>query len=403
MAADDNTQGLLTEAIVSYDGIFKGMYDDNLKKLFIESRKMFAEGKWKEAKSILSQALNEAKENAADKKALQLIFSEVERCEACKIDSATQPSDVNWTDVVKRPLSRLKESSFGLPQSIFFLNVGKAGNPGFKRLVGRKTLSDMWLAYKIPEIHCSMVTAEMILGIFYEERVTDCGIDIFYYPIEKNEKLKIMADIMKGELSNIEIVDPFPLLRPTTRKELCSPPEGWIVDDAYDVMLSCGEDRIRDYTKKFLTTKNLTTPRLYDPACSTGVFLSTLKKAFPNSHTIGQDLSQQMADFSRERVDEVYCGNAMFPKIELYSADVVFVRFLNSEVVTSTEAEELLQALLPTVKVGGYMVIFGHTPVLLSSANFLMIGDFNLEQCVAVDVNKNGIFQYYVLRRTLVK
>lgn len=402
MAADNNTQGLLTEAIVSYDGIFKGMYDDNLKELFNKTRKMFSEGKWIEAKSVLSQALNEAKENTADKRALQLIFSEVERYEACKIDAGTIPRSVSWTQVVTRPLTRLNESSFGLPQSIFFLNIGKAGNPDFRRLVGRKILSDMWLAYKIPEIHCSMVTADMILGMYYEQRVTDSSIELFYYPIHKSEKLKIMADIMNGGLTNIEIVNPFPLLRPTTRKELCSPPEGWIVDDAYDVMLSCGEDRIRDYTKQFLATINLTTPKLYDPACSTGVFLSTLKKAFPNSYTIGQDLSQQMADFSKERVDEVHCGNAMFPKIEPYSADVVFVRFLNSEVVTSTEAEELLKALLPTVKVRGYMVIFGHTPVLLSSANF-MINEFSLEQCVAVDVNKIGVFQYYVIKRTWMK
>ena len=97
-----------------------------------------------------------------------------------------------------------------------------------------------------------------------------------------------------------ELIFPFSLLRESSRKELCSPPEGWIVDDAFDVMLGCGEERIREYTIYFMKSVNTTTATLYDPACSTGVYLSTLKKAFPNSFTIGQDLSEQMVGFSRE-------------------------------------------------------------------------------------------------------
>jgi isonocardicin synthase len=91
----------------------------------------------------------------------------------------------------------------------------------------------------------------------------------------------------------------------------------------------------------------------------------------------------------------------MEPKISPGSADVVFVRFLNSEVVTSAEAEQLLTALLPTVKTGNYMVIFGHTPVLLSSAHLSMIDNFIVKQCIGTADDKSGIFQYYVLQRVL--
>ena len=78
---------------------------------------------------------------------------------------------------------------------------------------------------------------------------------------------------------------------------------------------------------------------------------------------------------------------------------VVFIRFLNSEVVTTAQAEMLLAPLLKTVAVGGLFVVLGHTPVLLSSANFRSLDNFRLERCVAVDVEKRGLFQYYVLKR----
>ncbi|XP_063427022.1 isonocardicin synthase-like [Mytilus trossulus] len=208
-----------------------------------------------------------------------------------------------------------------------------------------------------------------------------------------------MKDITDHKIENVEIVFPFSLLRESTRKELCSPSEGWVVDDAFDVMLGCGEERIRAYTIKFLKTLSTQKLVLFDPACSTGVFLSTLKKAFPESYTIGQDLSKQMVGFSKTRVDEVHCGNAMEPKISPASADVVFIRFLNSEVVTSTEAEQLIGALLPTVKKGGYMVIFGHTPVLLSSANFSLMENFVVKHCIGIADDKSGILQYYTLQR----
>lgn len=89
----------------------------------------------------------------------------------------------------------------------------------------------------------------------------------------------------------------------------------------------------------------------------------------------------------------------MEPKIEAGSADFCFVRFLNSEVVKSSEAEALLTALLPTVKKGGYVIIFGHTPVLLSSANYRALPEFEVIQCIASAVDNSGIFQYYVLKK----
>jgi len=397
---DNSSSTLQTDAIKSYDGIFKGMHDDELRKKFMEARKSISAGAWKQGKQLIIDALSESERCPLDKVSLELILDELNRYETCKITPGTKPvKKVAWDNIAERHLLRLSEKFFNLPQSIFFLDLGRTGKSGSVRLIGRKLLSEFWIAGKIPELHCSLISSDMILGLFSDQRITENYVHVFYHPLSDAEKLGVMQSIMDSDISDVELIFPFPLLREATRKELCSAPEGWVVDDAYDVMLGCGEERIREYTINFLGSNGLNSAKLYDPACSTGVFLSTLKKSFPNSYTIGQDLSQQMTDVSRTRVDEVHCGNAMTPKIKSGTADAVFIRFLNSEVVTSSEAEDLLQALFPTVKSGGYMVTFGHTPVLLSSSNYRQLSNFTFKQSIGVASGKAGIFQYYVIQR----
>ena len=389
-----------TESIVSYDGIFKGMYDKTLRNMFQEGRKLFADGKWKEGKQKFVNALELSAEHPMDNKTLELVVSEINRLEKYRIVEDAKPvSLVDWKVVSERYLERLEESLFGLPQSVFFLDIRKPGQPGAVRLVGRKLLSNFWVKFKIPEIHCSFITAGMILGVFVDQRLSDSVVSVHYHPLTNPEKLKVMEDITLNDGKEVELTYPFPLLRESTRSEWGSPPEGWIVDDAYDAMLAGGEELIRAYSIQFLKQIGVEKPILYDPACSTGVFLSTLHKALPGSYTIGQDLSQQMADFAKVRIDEAYCANAATPKIKLGTADVVYIRFLNSEVIKTSEAEELLSALLPTVKSGGYIVTFGHTPVLLSSSIFRCLSGFRLTQCVGVALDKTGIFQYYVIQK----
>ena len=389
-----------TESIVSYDGIFKGMYDKTLRNMFQEGRKLLAEGNWMEGKQKFLSALKQSGNHPMDNKTLRLVVSEINRLEKYRIDADVKlVSLVDWKAVSERGLERLDESLFGLPQSVFFLDIRKPGQPGSVRLVGRKLLSDFWVKFKIPEIHCSFIAASMILGVFVDQRLSDSLISIHYHPLKNSEKLKVMADITLNDGKDVELTYPFPLLRESTRSEWGSPPEGWIVDDAYDAMLAGGEELIRAYSIQFLKQIGMEKPILYDPACSTGVFLSTLQKALPGSYTIGQDLSQQMANFAKERIDEAHCANAVTPKIKLGTADVVYIRFLNSEVIKTSEAEDLLSALLQTVKSGGYIVTFGHTPVLLSSSIFRCLSDFRLIQSVGVSLDNSGIFQYYVIQK----
>ena len=335
-----------------------------------------------------------------DNKTLKPVVSEINRFEKYRINDEVKPvSVIDWESVSERDLERLDESVFGLPQSVFFLDIRKPGRAGAVRLVGRKLLSNFWVKVKISEIHCSFITASMILGVFVDQRLSDSVITIHYHPLTNSEKLKVMEAITVNDGKDTELTYPFPLLRESTRCEWGSPPEGWVVDNAYDAMLAGGEELIRAYSIQFLKQIGVEKPILYDPACSTGVFLSTLQKALPGSYTFGQDLSQQMANIAKERIDEAHCANAANPKIKPGTADVVYIRFLNSEVIKTSEAEDLLSVLLPTVKPGGYIVTFGHTPVLLSSSIFRCLQGFRLQQCVGVTLDKTGIFQYYAIRK----
>ena len=397
-----NEDALLTNAITSYDGIFKGMHDDGIRKQFFQIRGFLSKGDFAGAKDLLKQTLVDAEKHDMDRRSLKIIQSEIDRYVEYRIkDGIVATSAVPWTAVTERPLKRLEEKFCDLPQSVFYLNIGKPGTPGFRQLLGRKLLSDFWIAGKIPELHCSLISAGMILGVYVDQRITEDQVTVHYHALEDGEKMNVMEHIMNSDpkVTCAEVIFPFPLLRESTRKELCSPPDGWEIDEAFDVMLGCGEERIREYTVHFLKSVGFSTGRLYDPACSTGVFLSSLKKAFPESYTIGQDLSQPMANVSKARVDEVHCGNAMTPLIALGTGGVVFNRFLNSEVVKSVEAEQLLDALLPTVQQDGFMITFGHTPVLLSSANFRSLPGFKCVQSIGVAPDRAGVFQYYVIKR----
>lgn len=387
-----------TDVVKCYDGVFKGMHDEKLSKLYQAGRTLIVAGKWNEGKNTFIRALEMSENKPLDRKTLKIVITEMERVEKYAIQKDTQPAVVvDWKAVVKRDLERLDESLFGTPQSIFFLNLGIPGHPEYVCLVGRKLLSDWWVNMKIPDIHCSYVTPSMILGLFVDQRIGDSRITLHYHPLDNPEKIKIMNGIKENDGKNIELIFPFPLLQESSRQERSTPPEGWMVDEGFEAILGCGEERIRHYSIQFLKNIGLVNHLLFDPACSTGEFLSSMQKALPGCYTIGQDLSQQMAKLASKRIDEAYCANASTPKIKPGTADVVFVRFLNSEVVRTSEAETLLHALLPAVKSGGYLIIFGHTPVLLSSSNLRRLKDFQLQRCVGIHENGEGMFQYYVL------
>ncbi len=161
-----------------------------------------------------------------------------------------------------------------------------------------------------------------------------------------------------------------------------------------------GAQHIRSYTRQlFEPIYSGTGDQLiaYDPACSTGRFLSEFAEINRSRiRTIGQDLSEQMVGYAAPHFDEVHYGDAIDPTVGPGEVEVLFARFLNSEVVTTEQARELLAPLVSTVIPDGTVVLFGHTPVLLDINDLVDVG-LRVDQTTARQ--DNHVFQYYVCTR----
>ena len=382
-----------------FDGIFRDVNDKNTREKLYAAQQQLTDNRWEDAKNQLRSIINDI-QDGHDKRNIKLVLKEVELYEKRHIDTSIEPAKkVDWEDVCSREVEIYFEPYDELPQSIFTLKQWNSKYGQQRVMMGRRILSHQWIASKIRELHCSHITASMLLGLMVDYRVRDDGYVVYYHPLTAAEKKFIMQDIIQNRLKDMEIVYPYPPLVTEYKTEIVCPDQGWEVDESLVLTMGESEVILREYSAEFLKALNKEHLRMYDPGCSTGQFLWAMKQALPSSYTMGQDLSSQMAKYASKRVDEVHCGNAMVPKVADETSDVVFVRFINSEIPKAKDARKFIPPLSKTVKKGGHLVIFGHTPVLVSAADLLMEGNLTLEQCVGGDAKWDGIFQYYVCRK----
>ena len=387
-------------ATFDFDGVFRDVNDKGTREKLYGAQKLITDDMWEDAKNQLRSIVN-ALPHGHDKRNIKLVLKEVELYEKRRIDTSVEPAKkVDWEDVCSREVEMYFEPYDELPQSILTLKQWNTKDGQQRVMVGRRILSHQWIASKIRELHCSHITASMLLGLMVDHRVQDNGYVVYYRPLTAAEKKFIMHDIVQNRIKEMEIIFPFPPLQTVFKTEIHCPDEGWEIDETLALQLGEGEVFLREYSVQFLKSLNNEYLHLYDPACSTGQFLWTMKQSLPNSYTVGQDLSEQMVQFATKRVDEIHCGNAIQPKIAEETADVVFVRFVNSEVLKTKDARTMIHPLLKSVKKGGHIVIFGHTPVLISAADLLMDSSLKLDRCIGGDPKWDGIFQYYVCHKT---
>lgn len=387
-------------------GIYKKLTNSHLTRLYFEARQALAKNDLLSAKIIIRRAIDDGRNQSlnSDVNVLQVILHEIELYDQMKSSETnlSESTNLDFTKILKRSVQIWCEDRNQLPQSIFYLrtNINDDVQQVPILFVGRKRLSNLYLANRIPELHCSQVRPSMLLGLLHHTHSSQSTIRIHYYPLEFDEKLYLF------NLSNIELIYPFCLLHPSTNKELTSEPEGWLLTEDMVNELGEGETHLRNYSVKILAETNIQLSQnctIYDPACSTGQFLATMKHFFPNIHTIGQDLSESMIQYAQKHghVDEAIHADAMlWPFEDHRQVDIVFIRFLNSEVVTTDMALILFDKIANRVKTAGKIIVFGHTPVLLTSSDFLSRNSLVLEQCIGRTNDDCGmfIFQYYILR-----
>ena len=241
-----------------------------------------------------------------------------------------------------------------------------------------------------------MITRYKLIEELSKKSKNGKDVEVQYYPFTKGEKITVFNEIKQNKMINLYY--PFKYRDFTTNEEEKSPNEGWSLNPEKVIYLGYGEEHIRNYTINFL--KDVVKPNMviYDPACSTGQFLYTIKNSYSFVKTIGQDLSKEMCDYAKDYVDEIYCGDSINSPIKDKSVDIMFLRFLNSEVVTTEYAYQLFDYLIRKVKYKGKIIAFGHTALLIEDSHFKKCG-LKVEQRIAYDKKYDAIFQYYVLEK----
>ena len=290
----------------------------------------------------------------------------------------------------KKKIAILYQGFQDYPQSIFIFKYGNLN------IVGKKYQSDLCFTNKLPGVFCSKITAPMILGIVQREQITQDGILVFYDPFT-NAMKNLVFDYLISD-RGIDIYYPYAQLLSEKKLEKTSPSDGWKFEGDRGEALGTGEAELRKYTIHFLRTVPTKNKIVFDPACSTGEFLANIKVHFPSVKTIGQELSPTMVKEAKKRVDVVYLGDSIISPVKNESVDFIFFRFLNGEVVTTEQAYNLLNALVKKCKIGGYIVVFGHSPVLVASEVMTDIGLTKI-QYNGVSEDKSSVFQYYIYRK----
>ncbi|MBU7597457.1 class I SAM-dependent methyltransferase [Streptomyces sp. P38-E01] len=280
----------------------------------------------------------------------------------------------------------LQEELTGRPERLFVFRLGERWYAGYK------TISEYVLDRDMPGIFCSRVYWHNVVGELEAFRSSATDARVAFRPLDETARRAVFDAITPLT----ELVHPFAKQR-EQGVEKTSPSDGWLVSDERDAFLSMGEEHIRRYTKDRFGARFCALTEdvvAYDPACSTGRFLSDFATLNPaRIRTVGQDVSREMVAYAKGRLERVHHGDAVNPAVEPGSAEIVFSRFLNSEVVSTVRAREMLPKLAATLRPGGSMVLLGHSPVLLDALDLAGAGLRVLQATARQD---DCVFQYYV-------
>jgi hypothetical protein len=236
----------------------------------------------------------------------------------------------------------------------------------------------------------SVVEPHMVMGRFLGLARRGDGVDFRY---------RACTDAWRRELfehgqDGTELHFPFPALDDHWREQVC-PPEAWTGDRALVEGLDAQEEHLRAHATRLACDLFAgTAPLVFDPACSTGAFLSPLAGALPRARCLGADLSPAMARRAAARVADVVVADAAHPPLRPGSVDLLVVRFLNAEVVHRAVAGPLFEALARLVAPGGHVFVLGHTPVLLRPRAAARATGLRLVSATAAPPRYRGLFQF---------
>ncbi|WNO11597.1 class I SAM-dependent methyltransferase [Teredinibacter sp. KSP-S5-2] len=275
------------------------------------------------------------------------------------------------------------------PHDIFFMKIGG------DTFVGKKYEADFLVDGKVVKRKTCLVEEGMLFGKYRSMKVCEKGYSFFYEIMSEQEKHQAFDRVLK--MDGAYLYYPFLTLNEGGGEELCSQ-EQWMPSLELERELNDDEIPLREIAINKLKEYGQTKGVFYDPACSTGKFLETMKNEFKGIYTIGQDINPKMVEVSSLKLDETICGDSIKPCVRPSSVDVLVFRFLNSFVVSAADADILFRKLITCLKPGGVSLVFGHTPVLLSFDYFVSQG-LEVLSSVAKPPGLQSVCEFYVLRK----
>jgi hypothetical protein len=239
------------------------------------------------------------------------------------------------------------------------------------------------------------ITTNMIYGIEDKTQLIQEGIFVSYYPLTPGEKLYLFDKIKKNK--RVDIIFPYPKI--SNMKEVVANMSYWDSLAKHVDILDDDEECLRSYTiNTHLYHYDLKNKIIYDPACTSGKFLSSIKSRYPDTKIIGQDINEKMVNIAKNCLDEVYLCDASLPILGDEFADIIFIRFLNHGVVSTKNAYLLFSKIVNRCKTNGTIILCGHMPILLN-VNLFNKNELKIVQKIAYCEKHNSIFQYYVLKK----
>ena len=245
----------------------------------------------------------------------------------------------------------------------------------------------------------SRIAPWMLLGPLGQFHWGNGGLQLDYQATRHVDKARAFADALEDPDSEIHF--PFPALQSNGREFVC-PESHWAFADTLARGLDDGEAHLRHHCSTLLRSWLKPGAVIHDPACSTGTFIHHLAQALPGSRCIGSDRSPSMIEAARKRYGrsvDFRLADAGDAKPVIEYCDLLVLRFLNAEVMTRAQAEQLLRRLVSTLVPGGRLIVFGHTPVLPAMRYLAQQCELTLVSSLASCSATGQLFQFYVLTR----
>ncbi|MCU1763618.1 class I SAM-dependent methyltransferase [Pseudomonas sp. 14P_8.1_Bac3] len=276
-------------------------------------------------------------------------------------------------------------------QHLFVLRV--SGHDWIGRKVLQHSDSEGWYV-------SSLLKPSMLLGPLAEWQWGDQGAVIYFRAVSPRDKETAFHSALAQPDSDVRF--PFPALDHNGLECVC-PPDYWQCTESLATQLNVDEGHFREHCATLLNTLTQPGALIHDPACSTGEFIAHLAYQLADRQCRGSDRSASMIEHALKRHGSSPARFSVADARQIATTgrqcDVLILRFLNTEVMTREDAQQTFHDMVPCVKPGGTILLFGHTPVLVAVPYLAQVQKLELISSVAARPGHLELFQFYRLRK----